>query len=393
MEDETLDTGPNNVAENLGVSADLVRSFPTPGGGAAFKNLTYPKSYPPGQDKIVIKQIKYVRKELIQTESSFQDPKEEIKGSVTLPMPNELSESNAVKWGESTLSNTAAALMPSLAKAVSTVAGGDGAGFFDSTKDFGTALTNPALANRLKTYMPVNIAAGLLKRANINVDPEAYISRATGSAINQNLELLFNGPTLRQFGFSFKMTPTSKEEAADIRRILNFFKKGMAPIRGKDQQSSFYLGAPNVFKIELKSASQLKSIGRIKTCALVACNINYTPDGFYAAYRDSQAGGSQPIAVTMSLGFTELTPIFSDEFGETGDTDIVGPYDYNYVSPDLPNVNTDNPRDPATARAQAAAEGRPLPSDVRRSNTPGATGRSAGTSADLNSGYGESGGY
>lgn len=358
MEDETLDTGPNNVAENLGVSPDLVRSFPTPGGGAAFKDLFYPRQYPTGQDSIVIRQIKYVRKELIQTESSFPDPnsnpKEEIKGSVTLPMPNELSESNAVKWGESTLSNTAAALMPSLAKAVSTVAGGDGAGFFDSTKDFTTKLTEPAILNRLKTFMPVNIAAGLLKRANISVDPEAYISRATGSAINQNLELLFNGPTLRQFGFSFKMTPTSKEEAADIRRILNFFKKGMAPIRGKDQQSSFYLGAPNVFKIELKSASQLKSIGRIKTCALVACNINYTPDGFYAAYIDSAAGGSQPIAVTMSLGFTELTPIFSDEFGETGNTDIVGPYDYNYVSPDLSNA-------PASGNERPGYSGPPTP--------------------------------
>lgn len=356
MADETPNTGPNNVAENLGVSEDLVRSFPTPGGGAAFKDLFYPRQYPTGQDSIVIRQIKYVRKELIQTESSFNPtPPEEIQGSVTLPMPNELSESNAVKWGESTLSNIAAQTMPSLAKAVSTAAGGNFVDAGGAIKDFaGTALTNSGISNRFKTFMPSYIAAGILKRFNVTVDPEAYISRATGSAINQNLELLFNGPTLRQFGFSFKMTPTSKEEAADIRRILNFFKKGMAPIRGKDQQSSFYLGAPNVFKIELKSASQLKSIGRIKTCALVACNINYTPDGFYAAYIDPAAGGSQPIAVTMSLGFTELTPIFSDEFGETGDTDIVGPYDYNYVSPDLSNA-------PASGNERPGYSGPPTP--------------------------------
>jgi hypothetical protein len=225
--------------------------------------------------------------------------------------------------------------MPSLVKGVSTTAQGDFFGTAAAAKDLTTVLTEPAISNRLKTFMPVNIAAGLLKKASINVDPEAYISRATSTAINQNLELLFNGPTLRQFGFAFKMTPTSKEEAADIRRILNFFKKGMAPIRATESEASFYLGAPNVFQIKLMAASEMKSIGKIKTCALVACNINYTPDGFYAAYRDSQAGGSQPIAVTMSLGFTELTPIFSDEFGETGDTDTVGPSVFDYVSPDI----------------------------------------------------------
>ena len=331
---------PNNGPNELLGGIELLGNLPTAGGGASFKALSYPKSFPQGQDKIFIEQVAYKRTGLIQVESDIQSYTK-IKGSVTLPMPNDISESNSVKWGEDSLSNTAAMLMPSLTQ----IAKGVATGNLKNTLSGGTELlenvTDPKIVNRINQFVPVKVAAGIIGKAGINVNPESYISRATSSAINQNLELLFNGPTLRQFGFSFKMTPTSTDEAAEIRRILNFFKKGMAPIRSTESEGSFFLGAPNVFKIKFMSSSEMKSIGRIKTCALVACNVNYTPDGFYAAYKDSAAGGSQPIAVTMSLGFTELTPIFSDEYGATGDTDTVGPWDFeSYKNPGLPEATT-----------------------------------------------------
>jgi hypothetical protein len=116
------------------------------------------------------------------------------------------------------------------------------------------------------------------------------------------------------------MTPRSKEEAVNIRSIIKFFKKGMAPKRNANQP--FFLGAPNVFDITFKSGnSEIKSIGKIKTCALQQCVVNYTPEGFYAAFNDPIVK-SQPIAVTMQLTFTELTPLYNDNY--LVDKDSVG---------------------------------------------------------------------
>jgi hypothetical protein len=284
-----------------------------------------------GQDRITITQIQYVpglnvsgetdTQSAIGGESRFRT-KTNIIGTAVLPMPNDISESNSVGWGEDSLGNFAASVMPSLISGVKGVSEGELSALTTSAE--GAIKSAMDSKTRFKQYMTSSIAASILKKFNINVNPEAYITRATGTAVNPNIELLFSGPKLRQFGFSFKMTPRSAKEAKAIRGIIQFFKKGMAPKRNSEM--SFFLGTPNVFQIMFQSGeNELNSIGRFKTCALVSFNVNYTADGFYAAYQDAAAGGSQPISVTMQMGFSELTPVFSDEFNLDDDNVIIGP--------------------------------------------------------------------
>ena len=54
-------------------------------------------------------------------------------------------------------------------------------------------------------------------------------TRATGTVVNPNLELLFSGPRLRTFQFNFTLTPRSEEEATMVRKIIKFFKRTSAP--------------------------------------------------------------------------------------------------------------------------------------------------------------------
>lgn len=58
-----------------------------------------------------------------------------------------------------------------------------------------------------------------------------------------------------------------------------------------------------------------------KMCALTACEIDYTPEGVWSAYADSSAG-SQPISSNMALTFTELTPIFGNDYDDKPDESI-----------------------------------------------------------------------
>ena len=313
---------------------------------AAFKNQTwlrYPINMNSSQDRVVIVQKRYVPAAVLNTttnevdvskviaggfsnrDSQFNDAKENILGTVTLPMSNDISESNTTGWGENSLSTLTGMLMSGSTGIAEDAAKGDVAGIIETfRKSFGGAFNGPA-EQQIRQLLTLRAGAAILGKAGINVDVEAYRSRVTGTAINPNLELLFNGPKLRSFQFSFKMTPRNLDEARNIRYILKFFKKGMAPKRSfSNRDAAYFLGAPNVFDIHFKSgenSGDLKSIVKIKTCALQSFNVNYTPDGFYTAYNDPKAGGSQPIAVIMQLGFTELTPLYNDNYD---DSDTVG---------------------------------------------------------------------
>ena len=342
---------PNSALE------DLSKNFEN----KPFKNqnwLRYPENINSNQDRIIISQINFVAASL-EPENVFagslqnregQFAKQESLGQVILPIPNELSEANSTGWGDDSLSTIAAALMKGGAASFEDFAEGK---IFTAAGGLGETLTaatnNPAVGNRVKQFLATKAAAGLLNKGGITINPEAFITRATGSAINPNLELLFQGPKLRQFGFSFKMAPRSEEEARNIRYIIKFFKKGMSPKRSTQSEFSVFLGTPNVFKIQFKSSessADLRSIGQIKTCALINFTVNYTPDGLYAAYKDFAAGGSQPVAVTMNLAFSELTPIFNDNYE---DTDSVGPDNFDDIAFTPPSpAPTDTPTDSPT---------------------------------------------
>jgi len=334
--------------------------------------LQYPENISSsGQDRLVISQIQYVAGDLSNTLSGSLSRREEqfdnlsqlekLLGMVTLPMPNDISESNQVGWGEDSLSNLGAALMSAGMQVGEPFAQGKfGEASSALINRMGEIITNESVGTRGRQFLLANAVASIIKKGGINVNPESYISRATGSAINPNLELLFNGPKLRAFQFGFKMSPRNAQEARNIRAILKFFKKGMSPRTSTKNENAFFLGTPNVFRIKYaSSSSELGSIGKIKTCALTSFNINYTPDGFYAAYNDPDSGGSQPVSVTMQLGFVELTPVFSDDYD---DSLTVGPNKFEGVtytpeSSTGPNYTQGAPQGPTPGGASVDTRG------------------------------------
>jgi hypothetical protein len=272
--------------------------------------------------------LKYVLPDISQSGSAFAgalsnrendfytESKKQILGSVTLPMTNNLTESVEVDWGSDKLSSIAAGLMAGGINVVNQAATFNFGALDTAAATVGGALANGGIAGRAKQYIAAKAAAGLISGVGFQINPESYITRRTGTVPNPNLELLFNGPKLKAFGLAFKLTPRSEKEALHIRNIIKFFKKGMAPIRGNNQDNSFFLGTPHVFKIQFKpssNGSELLSLPQFKTCALVRCEVNYTPDGLYAAYEDSKVT-SQPVSVTLQLGFSELTPVYNSDY-------------------------------------------------------------------------------
>lgn len=128
--------------------------------------------------------------------------------------------------------------------------------------------------------------------------------------LNPNMELLFNGPQLRTFGFTFKLSPRSSREAQEVVKIIKFFKQGMSPIRS---QSNFFLKAPHTFTLKYmmgKGRGEQKYLNKFKECALSNASVQYTPDGNYNTFTDGIM-----TSYSLQLTFNELTPVFNDDYG------------------------------------------------------------------------------
>lgn len=231
------------------------------------------------------------------------------KGTIILPINGQIVDNSSVDYGDNTL-NALEAFVASTA--FTAVAGevSEGAVGKSLKEAFKNLNVNEAA---LKEIIGGAAAAkGLNAISGTNQTANSIASRLSGTILNPNLELLFKGPQLRNFPFTYLFLPRSKGEANQVIGIIRTLKENMTP----RIQSNFFLKSPNVFSVEyLKGGTPHPYLNRIKLCALRSCNVEYAPLGTYATFPDGM-----PHAVRMTLQFTELDPVYSEDYGEAAGT-------------------------------------------------------------------------
>lgn len=248
-------------------------------------------------------------------------------GVVKLPIPNDLNVSNGVDWGGANANPLEAAAFFQAKKEIA-ASGGSALGvMINAVKGGLGALSAISKAStgggNAETALSAAIAKFALSKVNINVDPAQFITRETGQTLNPNLELLFSGPKLRNFAFRFDFAPNGEEDASASRKIQRFFREGMLPQAntfgpGQEMKDTLFLGSPDVFRISyFNGDTRIRSLPIHKICALTQCAINFTDQGVYQTYHD-QLAGSQPVRSQMILSFTELTPLFREDYTGVG---------------------------------------------------------------------------
>jgi len=273
------------------------------------KGGTNPLVYPitlrsKNQDVIKFRMIKYSPKKLDQNNKDKDlSPYERRRkvtdeitiGTVILPIPSGISDSNAASWSSnetgifgSQLYNIANAFITQGGDAASKALEAASGGVQNNSNDVKTALSNAFVESASQTTN--------------------MLSRTKGAVYNTNMELLFNGPSLRPFTFIFKLSARSEREATEIRKIIRFFKQGMAPIR---TQSQLFLKAPHTFQLDyLHRGKPHDYLNRFKECALQSFSVDYTPEGQYATFYDGAM-----VSYQITMQFQELEPIFNDDYG------------------------------------------------------------------------------
>lgn len=272
--------------------------------GAGSNALKYPVNLNPRQDHILFTQVEYSPKPLTDTSTNTEgnplalgkrSDKRKILGKVILPIQSGILDGNAVVWGEDKMNALQLFQINAMKAGI--------------TKGFGAAAeTAGAAASELQKDAAAEKAAfgALITQA---VTQKNALQRSEGQVVNDNNELLFQSPSLRNFSFTFKLSAREASEAKTIANIIRFFKQGMAP---KRTQNSYFLKSPNTFLIEYRhNNGNHPGVNKIKECALMNCSVNYTPDGYYTAHADGYL-----VSYDMTMQFQELEPVFNDEYAE-----------------------------------------------------------------------------
>ena len=305
--------GSGNTASQPPTGDSQATTTSAPSSTRNFGDMQYPATIAEGQDVITFTALTYASKTISGFSFGGRDRVGpggggggRSKGTVTLPIQSGIKDQNAAGWGEDTM-NPLEAMMGKSALDLVMEGKADNVGkageqIQKDTKDFQEGIGAAVVSS----------ATGV----------KSILSRTQGKVVNPNLELLFQKPTLRPFSFQFKLSARNPEEAAEIVKIIRFFKQNMAPQKGGGsggESANLFLKAPNTFQIHYmhKGTEEHPYIGRAKECAMTSFEVDYTPDGNYSTLRDGFM-----TSYTISMSLKELEPVFYEDYDQFGADEI-----------------------------------------------------------------------
>jgi hypothetical protein len=204
-------------------------------------------------------------------------------GGVILPVPLNLQDSDSLDYSAISLTNK-----------VLEAGAAVGSIFSDKVKDFGESNVGKSLTNAAE-------AAGTI----------------TGYAVNTNQILKFNQPVLKSHSFSWRLVPSTPQEAKNIRDIIMYIKSKIYPAA-----NMAVFKYPYLVKVALYNKEQMYLF---RPAYVKGFSVTYNPDG-QAFHRDRY-----PMAVQIDMQIQENSVWTSSDF-EGGDrlgivdigSDIVG---------------------------------------------------------------------
>jgi hypothetical protein len=303
-----------------------------------FETLRYPAQIMDGKgtDYLMIQVQEYVRNKSTENKLVRANTKDKLNdsdivqiGSIILPIPSSIQDGNSVSYADGTLDSLSAAALQGVTNTITDFSLGSSPTSQQLTQQFTSNLGrtfNTMMDAGLKGQFIRSLASQAVSSIPgvSAITPDQFLARQTGGIMNPNMELLFNGVTLRSFKFSFKMTPRDEYEGGQIKKIIRNLKINMAPQTlevGTSKKNNF-IRTPNVFKLTyMKGSGSHPFLHKFKTCALTDMAVNYTGEGLYATYSDAT-----PISIIMDLTFKELEPIYDTDYFNNGELsdDTVG---------------------------------------------------------------------
>jgi len=231
---------------------------------------------------------------------------------IYLPIPQVITDNTSVSYSQDTLNPLQVVGLKAASEAIDDPAGALKKGV-EAAQELIKSSTNintgtAKLINTVLSGTAVNQLGG-------NVNATSLITRSTGQVLQSNMELLFDGPTLRSFPFVFDFTPRNRDEGQMVMKIIRTIKQAIVP---KNGNNGVFINSPDLFQLQYITADGQDHpfLNKFKIGAMSDISINYAASGTYATYADGT-----PVHIQMSLTFKELNPVYAEDY----DTGNYGP--------------------------------------------------------------------
>jgi len=271
----------------------------------------------------------------LQRESGFIDEqKTEVLQTILLPIPQSIQDSNGVRWGEDSLNSLASR---GLKEAGAITTAGSVGGAITQAREAIEDLAKIGTGEQTRNLTNVFFGAQVVNALGGNTSFQSLVSRTTGQVLNPNLELLFNGVTLRSFSFDFDLVPREERESKEVRAIIRTLKKHMSAKGGStgSVESGLFIKSPDIFFVQYVNGGEPHEyLNQFKPMALKNMSVNYTGSGTYATYENTS-----PVHYKMNLQFQEIDPIYAEDYD-----DIFSPsLPKGIGGPSLPEISVSDP--------------------------------------------------
>ena len=235
------------------------------------------------------------------TLSVQRSPTKRLASSIALYMPATVSMGQSVKYGEQEIGGATAAAL----------AGGKG---FEEGQDFFDSLGGMfgEVGGQLSQSSSQAFRAALDAGAT---GAKAAAEITSGKVVNNRMEVVFEGLERRDFSFTFKMMPKSKEEAVNVDNIVRTFRFYSAPSFDGAPGTSRTFIVPATFDIEyFYQGGRNNFLNRISTCVLTNCNVTF--GGERVQFFKPLGKGAPPVETSIELSFKELEVITREKINE-----------------------------------------------------------------------------
>jgi hypothetical protein len=221
--------------------------------------------------------------------------------SIILYMPEDIQSQYGARWGGADFSTGTVGMMRT---------------FGGELPDESVALS--AVNGMTKSKFYDEVLKGINSMTGSTVSLDQFMGSVSGTILNPNTEMLYQGADLRTFALTFKMTPKNIEEAKEIKKICNSFKKAMLPSLGGGSifgtTAVSLLSVPNLCQVTYMTGPEINTyLPAYKLCAIAGVDVNYTPDGAYATYE-----GGSPVSTQLTISFKETKLLFSNDIDLEG---------------------------------------------------------------------------
>jgi hypothetical protein len=176
-----------------------------------------------------------------------------------------------------------------------------GASLYDSVAGAPGSITSLETIKDIVNRVGDNPYARQLLANRTGISEDLLLS-GVGAALNPQLQVLFQGVGFREHQFDFTLTPHSKQEAEEIKKIVKAFKFAAAPeiptnaIFGK----GIYFKVPDRFNVKfLYNGQENTNVHKITECVLRNVNVDYAPMGW------STFDDGNPVQTRLTLQFQE----------------------------------------------------------------------------------------